>query len=277
MYDTGEKLIIAGVTAGVIAITGAISSLRFIKEGEVGIKTQNGAFVQTVEDAGIHFVAPFGIGRMSKLDIKEKTETFTYDNSNSAVTSDEQDLLGSVTVHYKLNKDQAEYVYKNMGVDYEEQLIKGGDIVDQVFKSETVKYSSADILTHREEIANATKDKLNELLNEKGITVTAFAISQLGFSDQYNQAIEEKQVAEQKKQTAEKNQEIKRIEAETDVITAEKEAEANQKISASLTEQIIELEKIKAELEAIKKWNGELPNVTNGTPFINLDENTLSR
>ena len=282
--DKAKTAITAGIVAGVITITGFISSVRIIKEGEVGIETRAGAYVRTVEDSGIHFVTPF-IGRMKKMDIKEKTKTFDYGSNNSAATSDEQDLLGSVTIHYHLNKNQAEYVYKNIGTNYEDQLINNGDTVDQIFKSETTKYSSNDVLKHRDEIAAKTKERL-----EKGITVTAFNISQFGFSDQYNQAIEEKQVAEQKKQTAEKQKEIAIIEAEkqketaiieaeTKVITAEKEAEANEKLNSSITDKIIELQKIKKELEAIQKWNGQLPTVTGeNIPFINIDANkTLTK
>lgn len=288
--DKAKTAITAGIVAGVITITGFISSVRIIKEGEVGIETRAGAYVRTVEDSGIHFVTPFFIGGMKKLDVKEKTKSFDYTSENSAATSDEQDLLGSVTIHYHLNKDQAEYVYKNIGTDYEDKLINNGDTIDQIFKSETTKYSSNDVLKHRDEIAAKTKERLNETLNEKGITVTAFNISQFGFSDQYNQAIEEKQVAEQKKQTAEKNKEIAIIEAEKQketaiieaeakVITAEKEAEANEKLNSSITDKIIELQKIKKELEAIQKWDGKLPTVTSDNiPFINIDANkTLTK
>lgn len=37
-------------------------------------------------------------------------------------------------------------------------------------------------------------------------------------------------------------------------------------------EQIMKLQKVKAQIEAIQKWDGQLPNVTGETiPFINVD------
>ena len=47
-------------------------------------------------------------------------------------------------------------------------------------------------------------------------------------------------------------------------IAAEAEADANRKIAASLTNELIE--KIKYE-----QWNGELPTVTGSTPIISLE------
>lgn len=52
--------------------------------------------------------------------------------------------------------------------------------------------------------------------------------------------------------------------AETLRIAAEAEADANRKIAASLTNELIE--KIKYE-----QWNGELPTVTGSTPIISLE------
>ena len=74
---------------------------------------------------------------------------------------------------------------------------------------------------------------------------------------------------------AEKDREVAQINAEKAVIeaeakaetlriAAEAEADANRKITASLTNELIE--KIKYE-----QWNGELPTVTGSTPIISLE------
>ena len=84
------------------------------------------------------------------------------------------------------------------------------------------------------------------------------------FSDAYINAIEEKQVAQQKLLTAETEKQTAitkaQAEAETIKIKAEAEAEANRIISESLNSNVINYKKI-------EKWNGELPTVSgsNGT------------
>ncbi len=55
-----------------------------------------------------------------------------------------------------------------------------------------------------------------------------------------------------------------KAEAESILLRAQAQSEANEKISKSLTKELVEYEKI-------KKWNGELPQVTGETiPMIDL-------
>lgn len=87
------------------------------------------------------------------------------------------------------------------------------------------------------------------------------------------QAEKEKQVAlitaEKNKATAEIEAERKRIEAKGNadaiLIAAEAEAEANRKIAASLTPELIE--KIKYD-----QWNGQLPKVSGSTAIVDVGE-----
>ena len=99
------------------------------------------------------------------------------------------------------------------------------------------------------------------------------------FSEEFNAAIEQKQVAEQNKLRAETEKEQKVIEAQADaeqkVIAAkaeadairqkaEAEAEANEKINASLNENVLKYQQI-------EKWNGEYPNVVSSDSSILVD------
>ena len=90
------------------------------------------------------------------------------------------------------------------------------------------------------------------------------------FSEAFINAIEEKQVAQQKllKAETEKQTAITNAQAEAEAlkIKAEAEAKANDIISESLTQEIINYNKI-------EKWNGELPQVTgNASTLIDFTE-----
>lgn len=111
-------------------------------------------------------------------------------------------------------------------------------------------------------------------------------LTDISVDDETAAAIQKKVTAQQElelanieKQTAkvqaEKDREVAQINAEKAVIeaeakaetlriAAEAEADANRKIAASLTNELIE--KIKYE-----QWNGELPTVTGSTPIISLE------
>ena len=85
------------------------------------------------------------------------------------------------------------------------------------------------------------------------------------FSDAYITAIEEKQVAQQQllKAETEKQTQITNAEAEAEAlkIRAEAEAEANRILAESITDTLVEYNKI-------EKWNGQLPQVTGGASSI---------
>jgi regulator of protease activity HflC (stomatin/prohibitin superfamily) len=98
-------------------------------------------------------------------------------------------------------------------------------------------------------------------------------ITEFKFSSEFNQAIEQKQIAEQ--QALKANLDLQRIEVEAKqkIEQAKAEAESLKLQKDQITPELVELRKIEAQLEAIKKWDGKLPSV-NGSgvvPFINID------
>ena len=114
-------------------------------------------------------------------------------------------------------------------------------------------------------------DGLNEKLNEIGLYVTDVNIINFDFSDAYITAIEEKQVAQQQLLKAETEKQTKITNAEADAealkIQTEAEAEANRILAESITDALVEYNKI-------QKWNGELPMVTGGATSI-LDMSSI--
>ena len=107
-------------------------------------------------------------------------------------------------------------------------------------------------------------------MQEYGILIDKFNIINFDFSEEFNAAIEQKQVAEQNKLRAETEKEQKVIEAQADAeqkviaAKAEAEAEANEKINASLNENVLKYQQI-------EKWNGEYPNVVSSDSSILVD------
>ena len=90
-----------------------------------------------------------------------------------------------------------------------------------------------------------------------------------GFSAAYQQAIEQKVIATQQKQKAEQDLERIKVEAQQAIATAEGRAKAIQIETQAINSQG---GAAYVQLEAIKKWDGKLPNVNGGgaVPFINV-------
>jgi len=73
---------------------------------------------------------------------------------------------------------------------------------------------------------------------------------------------------------AQKNLERIKIEAEQKITTAKAEAESLRLQRANISLDLIELRKVEANLKAIDKWNGILPQVTGAgaVPFIGVGD-----
>ena len=85
------------------------------------------------------------------------------------------------------------------------------------------------------------------------------------FSPEYSKSIEQKVIAEQRVKQAEYEVKQASQEAQAKIAEAKGLAEAQSLQKASLTQEFLQL-------EAIKKWNGTLPQVVGGgsVPFINI-------
>ena len=88
------------------------------------------------------------------------------------------------------------------------------------------------------------------------------------------EAIEAKQTAEQLAMKAQRDLERIKIEAEQKVTAAKAEAESLSLQKENISPDLIELRKIEANLKAIDKWNGILPQVTGSgsVPFIGVSD-----
>jgi len=116
------------------------------------------------------------------------------------------------------------------------------------------------------------KELLGKTLTAHGIIVDAFNVVNFDFSAGFNQAVEDKQTAEQRALKAKRDLERIKIEAEQKVTQARAEAEALRIQKQEVTPELIRLREIEVQREAVGKWNGILPNVTGGTiPFIQID------
>ena len=94
----------------------------------------------------------------------------------------------------------------------------------------------------------------------------------LSFSEEFDQAIEKKQVVEQQTQQAKYELEKARVENEKKIENAKAEAEVMKQQNQEITEKTLELKRLEVQQKLIEKWNGQLPTTTLGEniPILNL-------
>lgn len=261
-----ETLMILVATILFIGIVIVCNMVVFIKTGEIGIVTQFGAVQDRVMQAGINFKAPF-IQGVKKINCK--TQELTTENNSAS--KDLQDISMTISINYCVNVEKAPELYKNVGLDYKEIILS--PILADTVKSASADYTAEETITKRTELSNKIYESLNKRLNEQGITVVNVNIINLNFSDTYNQAIEEKNVALQRTLKAQQELETTKIEAEKKKVDAQATADANRILNESLSQENLEKQALENQANAIAKWNGQLPTTMAGdsVPFLNIN------
>ncbi|MBR4122891.1 MAG: prohibitin family protein [Clostridia bacterium] len=252
-----RNLIIFAVI-GLFAILSIANCFTIVDAGHTGVVVTLGKVNEGVLQEGLHFKAPF-VQKVVKIDnrivkLEVNTEAFSKDLQTVATT---------LAINYRVDTAKSYSIYKNIGANYEQVLV--APAVNEVLKAITAQYTAEESVTNRSLISEGLVQGLNDKLNNIGLYITDVNIINFDFSEAFITAIEEKQVAQQQllkaeteKQTAITNAEAQ---AETTRIKAEAEAEANNKIKASLSDDIIRS-------KFYDKWDGKLPEAMGSDSII---------
>ena len=94
----------------------------------------------------------------------------------------------------------------------------------------------------------------------------------MSFSEEFDTAVEQKQIVEQETQKAQYELEKAKVENEKKIENAKADAEVMRQQNEQITDNYLRLKEIENEQKAIEKWNGQLPTTTsNAIPFINVN------
>lgn len=266
MTKTIRNIIIVAVSV-LLAVFLLANCFTIISAGHTGVVLTLGKVNEEVLQEGIHIKIPF-VQRIVKIDnrivkLEVNTEAFSKDLQTVATT---------LAINYRVDTAKSYSIYKNIGASYEDVLVVPA--VNEVLKATTALYTAEESVTNRSLISEGLIKGLNNKLNNIGLFVTDVNIINFDFSEAFINAIEEKQVAQQQllkaeteKQTAITNAEAA---AETTRIKAQAEADANNKIKASLNEQVIRS-------KFYDKWDGKLPQAMGSDSVItNIDGSAYS-
>ena len=257
----------------ILAVLAANSFTR-VPVGSTGIMVTFGHVQDgSTLSEGLHFHMPF-IQEIVSLDNRvQKLELNT-----EAFSKDIQTISARLAVNYRLRPEQSFSVYKAYGTTFEQNIIVPA--THEALKSVCAQYTAEELISKRAESSDKMRDELDSKLTGMGISVSDFNIIDFDFSEDFINAVEAKQVAEQVKKKAatenetaiaqaerEKQVAIKKAEADAEKVRIEAEAQANavklaaeaeayrlQSINENLTEQTIQN-------TLAERWDGKLPIV----------------
>lgn len=238
-----------------------LAPFTIIQPGNVGVVTNLGSLNKEVLNSGFHMVAPQVVVH------KINTQIQKTDSDYQAASIDMQTVFVKAIVNYSVQADRAVELYQNVGFDYFERILQPR--LSENLKSQVALYRATDILEKRALIRQEVERLTRADMERYGIKIDAISFSNITFSQEYEQAIEKKQLQqqiaeqkiyelEQKKKDAEMVIEKARGDAEAKKLEADAAAYFNDKTANSLSDKLLMS-------KYYDKWDGKLPQYILGS------------
>ncbi len=225
-----------------LIVAAAGNPVKTIDTGSVGIVTRFGSLSGRILDPGLNWRVPF-IDKVIVFNLRSQK----YEAEAQAATKDLQDVNTTIAVVYRINKNDVTKLYTQIGVDENVKDVILQPIIQEAVKQTTAKFTAEELITKREAVKQEVDLQLSDKLQGYNVTLETVAITNFQFSAQFSNAIEAKQVAEQKAK-----------QASYELDQAKKEVEKYKLQAESLNE--FTLRKM-----FIEKWDGKLPTTVNDT------------
>ena len=269
MNENQQNLVKWGIggVALLIAIIIIIATFPIvvIGAGKRGVVFSNASGIQNkILDEGVHFRMPF-VESVHQVSVQVQKDEIQA----SAASKDLQTVAAKIVVNWHMDASRVNRIFQSVG---DERAVVDRILIpntNEVIKAASAKYTAEQLLTQRAALKLAVDKQLGERLRKYNIILDDISIVDLDFSAEFNRAIEAKAAAEQEALAQKNKLESIKYQAQQKIETAKAEAESI-RIRGDALSQNPQI----AELEAIRKWNGKLPQYQLGstTPFINIGQ-----
>lgn len=257
-----------GIVATILTIILLLVSIVYSQDvGEVKVlRNMGGSIAGTSSEAGFHLKAPWQDA--ITYDIRNNVLSFMGDEeadqfeggsaNGSAVTiSDQSGTVATIDIqcNYSLEPSAAEQLYADYGT--QENFVKSICAVDirSVPREVSGRFDTISILTARGDFTSAVQDALTEKWKRYGLNVEQVSIQNVVYPQSIKDKYSEATAAEIAKQTSLNQQDVAKVEADTKIIQANAEAQANKILQESLNDKVIQSKYIDALKEIGEKGN----------------------
>lgn len=250
----------------VFVVVPMINPFVVVEAGHRGVVTTFGKVSKDVLGEGLSFRIPV-MQEVHTINVQiQKSE-----GESESASRDLQSVHTKVAINFHMVAERVAETYQavgNLGTVGERIIVPA---VQEAVKATTAKYTAEELIGKRSEVRDLISSTLRERMNRHGIAIDEVSIVNFAFSPSFNQAIEAKTTAEQLKLKAERDLQRIEVEAKQKIASAKAEAESLSLQRQQVTPEMIRLREVENQSEAIKKWDGHLPEVTGGAiPFINI-------
>lgn len=246
------------VSAGLLII--GVTGCTQVNAGNLGVVTKWGEIQDVALQEGIHFRTP-----VKTQIINISTRVHKMEASATASSKDLQVVSTRIALNYRVDAAQIVEVFRNVGT----RLVVENTIIDpalqESLKQATAQYTAEELITKRQQVKETLTLSIRATLAKNNLLVTELSITDFQFDAQYQQAVESKQVAEQRALTARNDLARIKVEAEQAeakalgvakamLARAEAEAKAQELLRKTISAEIVYL-------RAVEKWDGKQPTI----------------
>jgi regulator of protease activity HflC (stomatin/prohibitin superfamily) len=274
-----------------------VLGIRTVPSGSKGVVTQWGSITGTVDD-GFHWVNIWLGQDIVNLDCQiHKVEIA----NESIGTIDQQEAWGTVSINYQLEAGYVSDIYKTLRLEWEDRVILNN--MRESLKSTTAQYKADEFLLKREQVKVYFLNLLRERMEQYHIYVIDVQLENFQFSQQYQDQVNKRSLAEQKALEEQLNLEIIKYQQQQEVLKKESEAtmakiQAEADANVTLTKANADYQKVLLEAQAqaeaqrllnqqlteiyihylaLRQWDGKLPyfwGSDSPIPFIGINPET---
>lgn len=244
MLEFPKKIAGALITAVVLLLL-LTQMIIIIPAGETGVYHLFGKVRDTEISSGLHLVNPFA--RITRMSIRTEEYTMSSvrsegkvqgDDSIKALTKEGLNISLDLTVLYHLEEEKASNVYKDIGINFAQIIIRPE--IRATIREIVATYNAVDIYAEkRSELTQEIQKRLEKVINPRGIIVESVLLRNVTLPAGLTQSIEEKLQADQDAQRMDFVLDKEKKEAERKRIQAQGQRDAQKIINESLTDKYL--------------------------------------
>lgn len=251
---------------GIIVMVGGLlfSAITIIPAGHVGVKVFFGKTQEGYLSEGLHIINP--LYNIEEFSIRTKNYTMSStpeegqssaDDGISILSNDGLEVNIDLTILYRVNPIQAPTIYKKIGKQYEDVIIR--PITRTGIRVSASEFDAIELFAEkRAEFENRIRALISDTLDARGFMLEQILIRKIDLPGKVKESIERKITAIQEAERMEYVLQKEKQEAERKRVEAKGVSDAQEIIDRTLTSKLIEFERIKMQREIATSENAKI-------------------
>jgi regulator of protease activity HflC (stomatin/prohibitin superfamily) len=259
----------------IVAVGLAMSSVKVIEQGTIGVQTLFGKVQPDVLESGLHFIDP--VVDVTVFDAQTQNYTMSAqvdegqkkgDDAMRVLSADGLEVTIDITVLYRLRPEKAPYLLQNIGANYEDKIVR--PVSRTTIYNNAVSFAAVDLYsTKRSVFQQKIYKEIAAGFEKNGIELQSVLVRNITLPASVKASIESKINAEQDAQKMQFVLQKEKQEAERKRVEAQGIADYQKILSTGLSDKQLQYEAIKAQKEIALSPNTKVIIMGKGnTPVI---------